>query len=120
MSCATHIKRINPVSGATVVIDLATGQVETDAAKIAALQCCPERKTDKEKICLQPIGNTDPANIDGGWMVSVEEIYADGTATVLSTKLWDLARANDMTTTHEAVTCPDTTPIDVALCLPAA
>ena len=119
-NCATHIKRINPLTGQVIVYDTATGQVVSDPAVIAALTCCPERVPDKEKVCAQPIGNVDPALIVPAWRVTVNEIAADGTITVISTKLYDVTLSNDITATHEQVECPDTTPIDVPLCLPAA
>lgn len=117
--CQTHIRRINPSTGTSVVYDVNTGAVVTDPAILAQLGCCPERHPDKEKVCLIPNGQTDAALIVPGWLVTVVEVAADGTPTVVSSAKYDAEMANDLTATHEVTECLVDTPIDVPLCLPA-
>lgn len=115
--CKTHIRRINPVDGTSVVYDVTTGAVVTEPAILERLECCPDRTVDKESVCLQVIGNTDPNDIEKGWSISTLETDASGLVTVVSSALYDQALAVNLTDTHEVVECPDMTPIDVALCL---
>lgn len=117
--CATpYIKRINPLTQSVTVFDTATGEVVTDAALIASLEPCPTTEPDKEKVCLQPVGNEDPALIESGWQITAITIAADGTIT-LGEPVLTLADMTDVTASHEVVACPDTSPIDVGLCVPA-
>lgn len=119
MACSQYTKRINPITGTSVVYDNSDGSIVTDAALIASLECCPEKKTDKEKVCLQPTGNTDPSLVVSGWAISVFEVDAAGVLTVLSTSLYSADLATDLTASHEVTDCPDDTPIDIGLCAPA-
>lgn len=120
MSCCAspYIKRINPLTGAVIVYDTATGLPVSDAALIASLVPCPTTEPDKEKVCLQVIGNTDPSLIESGWQITAITIAADGTIT-LGVPVLTLNDMSDVTATHEVVECPDTTPIDLGFCLPA-
>lgn len=118
--CAPYLSRLNPITGEIVVYNTETGAIVTDAAILARLTCCPTRQTDKEKACLQPTGNTDPALVVPGWQISVFEVASDGTLEVLSTTLYDDSLATDLTATHEVTACPDDTPIDTPLCDPGA
>lgn len=117
MSCATHIKRINPIDGTAVVYDTLTGAVVTDVAILDNLECCPDRRPDKEEVCIQPNGNIDPSLVEKGWLVSVQEIAADGTLTIVGTpQIYSADLSTNVTTTHEVTECPVDTPIDVPLC----
>ncbi len=82
---------------------------------------CPTSLPDKERVCLQPIGNTDAALIEEGWQVCVvnttysDEIGTVAVVTITDETLW-LAGV-DVTATHEVTACPEAITIDAGFCV---
>ena len=88
------------------------------------LVCCPVTEADKEKVCLRPIGDLDPASIISGWQLTpMTTTFSDNIGTVAAitpgtVALFDEAMT-DITATHEVTACPISTTIQSAYCVPA-
>lgn len=107
---ANAFKLFDPNTGLVVFRDCLTG-AELDAAQIAAVVPCPKQDIETDQVCIQPIGNLDPALIesDAKRVCTIEISYlADGSVdatAVVNTMLINAAGA-DVTTTHEVTACP--------------
>lgn len=83
---------------------------------------CPETETDWEKVCLQPIGNTDAANIVSGEKMIAQTItYSDVQGTIDAVtrgapSLY-LEDGTDVTATHEVVACPEPIVVESGYCV---
>lgn len=125
--CPTDVKVITTINGTSVTttyLDLRVSppvlmdQTAYDALTKAK---CPTSEPDKEKVCLQLIGNTDAANIEKGWEISViNTTYSDmdgtvDTVTITDSTLW--LNGVDVTATHETVDCPEPITIDAGYCV---
>jgi hypothetical protein len=83
---------------------------------------CPETETDWEKVCLQPIGNTDAALIVSGEKMIAQTItYSDVQGTInavtRSAPLFYLEDGTDVTATHEVVSCPEPIVVESGYCV---
>jgi hypothetical protein len=106
---AKAFKLFNPNDGTVVMRDCDTGAILT-AAQMAAATPCPQRSVVSSAVCLQPIGNLDPALVEsGGKEVSTYEQKVDADDVFVSNELIDTilldASGADVTATHEVTAC---------------
>lgn len=90
-----------------------------------SLVCCPKTEVDKEKVCIQPKGNTDPALIVSGWQLTpMTTTFSDTLGTVAAITPGTVALYDkdmvDVTAKFEVTACPVTTTIQSAYCVPTA
>jgi len=110
MTIKNAAKFFDPVSGKFLAFDCETG----DPVPVEGLKDCPEKEIDWEEVCIQKQGNTDPANVVKGWLVTVS--YMDpftDTLVVESTQIFDQGRENDLTADYEVTECVSTNLIPV-------
>lgn len=107
---ANAFKLFDPNTGAITFRDCVTG-AELTAAQIAAVTPCPTIDIETNEVCIQPNGNTDPANVQSHakQVCTLKTTYnGDNTideTTLEDTKLYDASGA-DVTATHEVTACP--------------
>lgn len=128
--CPGDVKAITTISGTTVTTQYLDMRVSPpvlmDQAAYDALTKvkCATSEPDKERVCLQPTGNTDAALIVPGWSISViNTTYADtagtvDTVSIGSATLW-LDDGTEVTDTHEIVKCPEPVVIESEHCVAA-
>ena len=129
--CPSDVKVVTSVTGTTVTttyLDMSVSPpalIDQAAFDALTLVNCPSVETDKEKVCLQVIGNTDAALIVGGWQIcSITTTFADTDGTVDSLVISDsilvLTDGTDVTATHEVVDCPEAIVFEESYCVGGA
>lgn len=83
---------------------------------------CPVIEPDWEKVCLQPIGNTDAALIvSGDKMVVLTTLFADTSGTIDSVSRSPatlyLEDGTEVTATHEVIACPEPVVVESDFCV---
>jgi hypothetical protein len=126
--CPEDIKSITTVLGNTVTVQHLDMRVSPpvlmDQATFDALTVvtCPTTETEFERVCLQPIGNTDAALVVEGQEIKVmQTTYSDDVGTVdavtiQSITLW-LNDGTEVTDTHEIVACPEPIVVETGVCV---
>ena len=110
MAKSYAFKLFDPNTGLVVFRDCLTGLALTDA-QIEAIVPCPKQDIETDQVCIQPIGNEDPALIesDAKRVCTIEITYlADGSVdatTVVNTMLLNAA-GDDVTKKYEVTACP--------------
>lgn len=126
--CNADVKAVHTVTGTTITSQYFDLRVDPpvliDKATFDALNKvkCPITESDWENVCLQPIGNTDAANIVEGMKLLVKQTtFADVDGTVADVAIVQielyLADGTKVTGTHEQVTCPTPLIIETEACV---
>ena len=126
--CPADVKRIVQITGTAVTttyLDLRVNppvlMTEADYDALTKIKC-PVTETDFERLCIQPIGNTDASLVvEGMQCITKRTEYADEEGTVDSVAIVDLKLllndGTDVTTTHEVVACPTPLVIETEACV---
>lgn len=97
----------DPNTQTIIAVDCVTGAILT-AAQVAGSKMCPPPTFDKEEVCIQPIGNTDPALVVPGWVIVAATVDPDTLAVTLGAPaIYDVTLLTNLTATHEVVKCQE-------------
>lgn len=105
------VKFLDPNTNQIVIKDCLTG-AELTAAQVASVVPCPTVDNVSSDVCLQPIGNTDPALVEEGGkkICAIQTTYlADGSVDSISAAAAPLLlnkAGADVSATHEETACP--------------
>lgn len=126
--CPSDVKVITSIQGSVVTttyLDLSTSPpalIDQAAFDALTLVKCPEHEVDKERVCLQVIGNTDASLIVAGRQITpMTTTFTDVAGTVdavtVGTTTLVLDDGTDVTATHEIVACPEAIVVESEFCV---